>query len=261
VSAELAYRREGGVVHIQLTRPAKRNALTSSMIDELRDAVEAAEAADARVIVLSGGDGFFCAGADIAGYRDAAQDPAVLADFTERAKALCVELTTTRAVVIAAVDGVAMGGGFELVLSADLVIASDRSRFGLPEISLGLIPGWGGTQRLARVFGANRAKYAVLTGEPIPVEAALAAGIVSRVVAPHELERVVDELAAALASRAPLALAAAKAAVTEAIDPQHGEDAGSALETRLLLDLFASADGREGVAAFLDKRTPEFVGR
>jgi hypothetical protein len=171
------------------------------------------------------------------------------------------ERLTARAIVIAAVDGVAMGGGFELVLSADLVIATRRSRFGLPEVTLGLIPGWGGTQRLTRHLGPNRTKRVVLLGEPLTTAEAYEAGIVTHVVPPEELAVFVEEFAAQLATRAPLALAAAKAAITAAVDPTAGGDAGSALETRLLLELFASEDGREGVAAFTEKRGPVFVGR
>ena len=254
-------RRDGAVLFLELARPEKRNAITSEMIDALATAVAGAGSDGTSVIVLSGAPGFFSAGADIAGYQRAAEDPDALADFTARAKALCVALTASRAVVIAAVDGVAMGGGFELVLAADLVIATDRSRFGLPEISLGLIPGWGGTQRLTRSLGPNRTKEVVLLGLPFGVDQARELGIVNRIVAPDELSAAARELAEQLADKAPLALAAAKAAVTAAYDPHHGADTGSALETTHLLELFASEDGREGVAAFIQKRAPHFTGR
>ena len=254
-------RRDGAILYVDIARPEKRNAITSEMIDAMREAVATAQTDGTAVIVLSGVPGFFSAGADIAGYARAAENPAALEDFTARAKSLCVALTSSRAVVIAAVDGIAMGGGFELVLSADLVIASDRSRFGLPEISLGLIPGWGGTQRLTRFLGPNRAKEAILLGAPFTVEHAKRVGIVNRVVAADELLSAVADLAQELARKAPLARAAAKAAVTAAYDPELGADAGAELETHHLLALFASEDGREGVAAFIDKRAPRFVGR
>ena len=254
-------RRDGAVLFLALARPEKRNAITSEMIDALSAAVAGASGDGTTVIVLSGVPGFFSAGADIAGYQRAAEDPDALADFTSRAKALCVALTASRAVVIAAVDGVAMGGGFEIVLSADLVVASDRSRFGLPEISLGLIPGWGGTQRLTRFLGPNRTKESVLLGLPFGVEQAREWGIVNRIVASEELDSTVAELASQLAGKAPRALAAAKAAVTAAYDPEPGTSVGSHLETARLLELFASEDGREGVAAFIEKRVPHFTGR
>lgn len=246
---------------IQLTRPSKRNALTSDMIDAMRDAVAAAEAEGAIVIVISGEPGYFSAGADIAGYRDAAHDPEALSDFTARAKALCVSLTTARAIVVAAVDGVAMGGGFEIVLAADLVVASDRSRFALPEIALGLIPGWGGTQRLTRFLGPNRTKEAVLLGGVMTAAEAHDLGVVNRVVAAGDLDGAVDELVTDLLARAPLALAAGKRAITQSFDAEQGASRGSDLETALLLELFASHDGAEGVAAFVGKRAPRFIGR
>jgi len=254
-------RREPGILFIGLNRPEKRNALNAQMIDGLIAAVESIDLESCSVVVISGVPGYFSAGADISGYRDATTNTASLAEFTDRAKALCRSLTTSGAIVIAAVDGVAMGGGLELVLSADLVVATPSSRFALPEIKLGLIPGWGGTQRLVNYLGPNRAKESILLGEAFGVELAHELGIVNRVVPSDELDTAAADLARSLATRAPLALRAAKAAVNASYDATAGQDRGSGLETELLLELFASEDGREGIAAFVEKRSATFVGR
>lgn len=251
---------DGGALHVRLNRPDKRNALTGDMLDALHAAVDRVEAERLPVLVLSGAAGVFCAGADIASYSGAIDDPDALASFGARAKSLVHRLSRTPAVVVALVDGVAMGGGFELVLAADLVVATDRARFGLPEIRLGLIPGWEGTQRLARHLGPNRAKEAIFLARVLSADQLAAAGLVSRVVAPEDLAEAGEALVAELTAQAPLALAAAKAAVTASIEPDP-ETPGSAFETRALLDLFASHDGREGVEAFVTKRPPAFEGR
>jgi enoyl-CoA hydratase/carnithine racemase len=250
----------GPVLRVQLHRAEKRNALTLEMLDALHAALDRVEAEQLSVLLLSGAEGVFCAGADIATYVDAIDDLDALAAFGARAKSLTHRLSRSPAIIVAAVDGVAMGGGFELVLSADLVVATDRARFGLPEIRLGLIPGWEGTQRLARHLGPHRAKEAILLARVLSAAQLADAGIVTRIVAPEELGAAADELVDALSAQAPLALAAAKAAVTASyeLDPATP---GSDLETRSLLALFASEDGREGVRAFVGKRAPVFRGR
>jgi enoyl-CoA hydratase/carnithine racemase len=248
-----------GIVSVQLNRAEKRNALTAGMIEALIETLNIAQREDAVVVVLRGAPGFFSAGADIAGYRDAVSDPERLAAFTERANELCDRLSGGPHIVIAAVDGLALGGGFELVLASDLVVASSSSQFGLPETALGLIPGWGGTQRLTQRLGPNRTKAIVLTGERIA--AAKADGIVTQLVEPGQADSAATTLAAALAARAPRAVRAAKAAITASYAPVTGSESGGALERRLLLELFASHDGIEGVRAFTEKRPAIFTGR
>lgn len=252
-------RRDGAALHVSLNRPHKRNALNREMLDALHDALDQAEAEGVTVMALNGSEGVFCAGADLGGYADALDDIEALVDFGARAKSLTHRLSQSPVVVVAVVDGVAMGGGFELVLSCDIVLASDRARFGLPEIRLGLIPGWEGTQRLARHIGPNRAKEAIMLARVLPAEDLHQAGLVNDVVAPGDLERYAAEFVADLTAQAPLALAAAKRAITAAVEPEPAS-AGSALETQALLDLFRSADGREGVTAFLQKRAAKFTG-
>lgn len=256
MSHDLVVTTEGAVTSIQLARASKRNAITAGMLDGMASAVATAERAGSAVIVVTGEPGYFSAGADIALYGDSVDDLDALLAFTERANSVCNALAASSAIVVAAVDGVAMGGGFELALASDLVIASDRSRFALPEISLGLIPGWGGTQRLARLIGPTRARHAVLTGAAFDAQRALDLGIVTDVVRADELNAATDRLVAELLGRAPLALAAAKSAIAAA-----GDGAGFATETTLLMSLFDSADGKEGVRAFVEKRPARFTGR
>lgn len=249
-----------GALHVRLDRPEKRNALTREMLDGLHAALDRAEDERLPVMVISASGAAFCAGADIATYADDLDDLDALADFSARAKSLMHRLSTSPTIVVAAVDGIAMGGGFELVLAADLVFASDRARFGLPEITLGLIPGWEGTQRLVRHLGPTRAKEAILTARVLSAAELEAAGLVNAVTTPELLSALADDRVADLVSRAPLALAAAKSAIGASYET-HGRSPGSEEETRSLLALFASADGREGVRAFVEKRAARFEGR
>lgn len=250
----------GGALHVRLDRPEKRNALTRGMLDGLHDALDRAERESTPVMVISATGAAFCAGADIATYVAAIDDLDALADFGARAKSLMQRLSTSPTIVVAVVDGIAMGGGCELVLAADLVYASDRARFGLPEITLGLIPGWEGTQRLVRHLGPTRAKEAILRARVFSAAEMEEAGLLNSVTSPELLPALVDEVVADLVGRAPLALAAAKSAIGASYETD-GRSLGSEEETRSLLALFASADGREGVRAFVEKRAARFEGR
>lgn len=256
--SEIITRTSGRVHQAILHRPDKRNALTAAMIDALHAAVDEAEAAGAAVLVITADGPLFCAGADIAGYRDAVEEPVALRVFTDRARGLCERLARTDMVVVAGVGGTALGGGFELVLAADVVIAVADARFGLPELKLGLIPGWGGTQRLTAQLGAARAKRAILLGDTMTAPELHEAGLIARLVADAaELEETVAEVAQALATGPTAALAAAKHAITAASDG----DAGYRIEREGLLALFGSDDGREGVRAFVEKRPAVWTGR
>ncbi|MFK4790755.1 enoyl-CoA hydratase/isomerase family protein [Microbacterium sp. ZW T5_56] len=256
--SEIVTRTSGRVHHVILHRPDKRNALTAGMIDALHAAVDDAEAAGAAVLVITADGPMFCAGADIAGYRDAAEDPVALRVFTDRARGLCERLTRTDLVVVAGVGGTALGGGFELVLAADIVIAAEGARFGLPELKLGLIPGWGGTQRLTAQLGPARAKRVILLGDTLMAAELHEAGLIARLVADaDELERTVATVAESLAAGPSAALAAAKHAITAAYDAE----AGYRIEREGLLALFGSPDGREGVRAFVEKRPAVWIGR
>lgn len=241
---------QGHVAILRLHRPARRNAISEHMLDALSAALADIERrGDVRCIVLLGSSGFFCAGADIAGYHGATAEQ--LERFTHKALGVVEGLRSSRVPVIAGVDGLALGGGLELVLATDIVVASTRASFGLPETSIGLIPGWRGTVALAESIGTRRAKHAILTGERISAARAEEWGLVASLVADGEADAAALDLAQSIAARAPLAIAAAKRSV---------DAADGATETRELLALFATTDGTEGVAAFVEKRLPVYRG-
>ena len=231
------------------------NAISAAVIAGIREAVQAAVASDdCRVLVITGdGERFFAAGADVSEFATSGA-AGILAG-----QKLTSEIEDCRIPVIAAVNGMAFGGGCEIALSCDLRFASSNARFGQPEIKLGIIPGWGGTQRLPRLIGRTAAMELLLTGDPIDADRALALGLVNAVVAPGELQDKVFELADRVASQAPLAVAAIKQAVHTGIDVPilDALDAERVEFTRV----FDTQDAREGVSAFLEKRPPTWQGR
>lgn len=259
VAPELLVERDGRRLSLVLNRPAARNAVSPGMLDALVAAIDEARGTRTDVLTITGAGGYFCAGADISSYTSPQDRLEELEAFTRTARELCRALETLDAVTVAAVDGPCLGGGFELALACDLVIASDAARFGLPETRLGLVPGWGGTQRLTAAIGAPRTRRLVLTAEAVSAATASDWGIVTRVVAAAELPTVLDRLAEEVLERAPLALAAAKRAIGATAGagwPTHGAE----VETAELMGLFASADGAEGIDAFVAKRPPHFTG-
>ena len=244
---------------IVVNRPDKLNALNRDTLDELTLAfAQAAQDDSVRVVVLMGaGDKAFVAGADIAemsGYT-----PVQAQAFSHAGQRLMSSIERLGKPVIARIQGFALGGGMELAMACHLRVASDKAKFGQPEINLGLIPGFGGTQRLLRLAGRGAALELCLTGTPISAERACALGIVTRVVAPEALDDAVHALADQLAAAAPLAAAAILDAVL-----QGGEmaiDQGLEFETQAFALAFATDDMREGTTAFLHKRKASFVGR
>ena len=238
-----------GVLHVVLNRPRKRNAFDLDMVRSLTRTIDA-RPAGTRAIVLSGGS-FFCAGADISVYGRG--DLGDIGELTRAAGVLVETIATVPVPVIAAVEGMALGGGFEVVLAADLVVAGDTAEFGLPEASLGLIPGWGGTQRLTAQVGARKAKQLIMLGQRLPAALAHALGLVNEVVPAGAGVQRALELATVLAGSSASALAATKDLVSGAERALAYGD-----ERATLMELFISADGVEGVAAFVEKRPADF---
>jgi enoyl-CoA hydratase len=245
-----------GVALVTLDRPQALNALNAALMDELVATLEELDANPAcRCIVLAGGERAFAAGADIKELLH--ETPVSLLDHDRLAAWDRIAALGTP--IVAAVRGYALGGGCELALACDLIVAGDDAQFGQPEIRLGVIPGAGGTQRLARAIGKARAMELILTGRTMSAHEAHAAGLVNRVVpAEATLEAALD-LAAAIAAQPPLALRAAKEAVRLAFELPLS--AGLAFERRAFALLFATEDRREGMEAFVEKRAPRWKGR
>lgn len=250
---------EGAVRTLTINRPDKLNALNRAVLGALGEAMEAASADDAvRVVVLRGaGDKAFVAGADIGEFSD--YTAAQAADLSARGQRLFRRIETLGKPVIAVLDGFALGGGLELAMACTLRVASTAARLGQPEINLGLIPGYGGTQRLARLAGRGVALELCLTGDVIDANRAFELGIVSRLHEPDELEEAVVRLAGKLSEGPPEAMRATIEAVVHGGD--CALDAALEYETRQFALLFGTEDMREGVDAFLNKRKPEFSGR
>ena len=254
--ANILVEQDGGVAVITLNRPKVLNALNRDTMNELADALEAFEHDDAvRCTVLTGNDRAFAAGADVG----------------EMVKAVPVDMLTgyrfqqwdrIRRIskpIIAAVRGFALGGGCELALLCDIVIAGEGARFGQPEINLGIMPGAGGTQRLTRAAGKARAMEIILTGRHVPAAEAYAMGLVTRVVPDEVVLAEAKTLAHVIASKPPVAVRLAKESILKAFDTTL--ETGLDYELKAFYLLFSTEDKNEGIAAFLEKRPPTFKGR
>jgi len=244
-----------GVASLSFNRPDKLNALNREMAGELRQAVEEiAQDPSVRVLVLSGQGRSFMAGADITNF--VGMDPLAARGFAQRAHAVLSRLESLEIPVIAAVHGYALGGGLEVALACDFIYAAAGTKFGLPEITLGFIPGVGGTQRLARLVGRSITKEIIMTGRFLEAEEARTFGLVARVFPEETLLEETEKIAQTLAKKGRMALKAAKQAVDRGADIDLAT--GCSLEIDLFALCFASPDVQEGVRAFLEKRQPVF---
>ncbi len=241
---------------IRLNRPKVLNALNGTLLKELALALETFDADDdIGALVVTGNEKAFAAGADIREMAEASAVEMLKSDFIPTFD----RIRGIKKPVIAAVSGWALGGGSELALSCDMIIASETAKFGQPEINIGVIPGAGGTQRLAKAVGKALAMEMVLNNRTLNASEALAHGIVNRVVPVGNLLHEALALAAEIAARAPLAVQFGKEAVNQAFESSLSE--GLAAERRAFNFLFASEDQKEGMAAFVDKREPQWKGR
>ncbi len=248
--------RIGAVGVVTLNRPKVLNALSPGLIDELGDALAELDGdADIGAAVLTGGPRVFAAGADIGDMAERSAVEQVLRDQTGR----WTRVTAFTKPLIAAVNGYALGGGCELALMCDLIVAGDSARFGQPEINLGIIPGAGGTQRWPRTVGKYVGMEINLGGSPLGAQRAYQLGLVNKVVPAEVTVRVAVNLAAQLAAKPPLALRMAKEAVNAALETPLSQ--GLAVERKNFYFLFATEDQKEGMRAFLEKRKGQFKGR
>ena len=247
---------DGHVATLTLNRPKALNALSPELIDALIAALAACDADDQiRVILLTGGPRVFAAGADIKAMVEATP----MEMLTRRSIERWARVAATRKPIIAAVSGYALGGGCELAMMCDIIVASETAQFGQPEINLGVIPGAGGTQRLTRALGPYRAMELILTGATISADEARQHGLVNYVVPVEGLLAEAMRLAQLIASKPPLAAQLAKEAVRAAAETTLRE--GLALELRNFFLLFDTQDQKEGMRAFVEKRKPQFTGR
>lgn len=247
-----------GVGVLTFNRPKALNALNVSTLDEVSDVIGRARSDDSiRVIVMTGaGEKAFVAGADITGFKSMNSLQARL--FAEQGQDLFFRIEQLPKPVIACVNGFALGGGCELAMACDFIYASDKARFGQPEINLGLIPGFGGTQRLSRLVGRAKAKELCMTGEMIDAQQAKALGLVAKVFAADQLVDETMKVARTFAQRSAGVLRSLKKVIDSGADIDLRN--GCALEAEAFGVCFGSEDMQEGVSAFLEKRKPEFKG-
>jgi enoyl-CoA hydratase len=254
----IIYEVKEGIATITFNRPKALNALNGALLKELSQALDEIGAdEDIRVLILTGaGDKSFVAGADIS--ELATFDSLKAKSFARIGHDIINKLQVLPITVIAAVNGFALGGGTEIAIACDFIYASENAKFGQPEINLGVIPGFGGTQRLPRLIGSNMAKELILTGKMISAAEALQLGLVNKVVAPDTLIEEVMKTAGVIATKGKVSLREAKQAVNKGLNVDLAT--GCSIEIDAFSLCYASSDAKEGTAAFLEKRPAEFKG-
>ena len=255
----LLYEEREGIGIITINRPDKLNALNKELLGELRGLIEGVKSnGQIRVVILTGsGEKAFAAGADIGEIAELGLTNAFA--FSRDLQQVTNEIEGLGKPVIGGINGLALGGGFELALACHLRIFSENAKMGLPEVGLGAIPGMGGTQRLPRIIGKTRALWTILTGEMIDAESGLRMGLANKVVPPANLMGACLEVAKTLLKKGPLAVSLALQAVNSGLE--MGQTEGLTLESTLMTIACASEDKSEGIKAFLEKRKPSFKGR
>ena len=248
--------RENAIAIIQLNRPSVLNALNFELMAELVKALEALDDDDTvNVIIITGGEKAFAAGADLKEMSQATPVDLIISRRFE----LWDRIRKTAKPIIAAVSGYCLGGGNELAMNCDIIIASENAVFGQPEVNVGIMPGAGGTQRLTKTVGKMKAMEMILTGRTISAEEAHRSGLVSKVVPVKSLMAETKKMANEIASKPPISIRTAKQAILRATDTTL--EVGVEYERRLFYTLFATEDAREGMRAFLEKRKPVFKGK
>lgn len=249
-----------GVWTLTINRPESLNALNSVVLNEMGEALRQIgemHYTNARALIITGsGAKAFVAGADIKELADLNEEQAL--QFALRGQSVFHELSLLKIPVIAAVNGFALGGGCELALACDFIYASENAKFGLPEVSLGLIPGFAGTVRLSRAVGGRRAKELTYSGQMISAQEALDYGLVNKVVPAENLMAEVQKTVDQILAKAPIAVGAAKISINQAWDMDI--DSAQKNEARIFAELFHTADVKEGTKAFMEKRKPQFHG-
>ena len=246
-----------GVAVLTLNRPEVRNALDFVTWDEIRAGMRALRDDNSvHVIIITGAGGkAFASGADIRALHARTVGEQMCSETND----ILYEISSHKKPVIAAIDGYALGGGCELAMACDIRVASEKAKFGQPEVNLGIIPGFGGTQRLPRLIGKGMAKYLIMTGEHISAQEALRIGLVQKVVAPEELTAEAERIAKLIVSKAPVAVRMAKCAVNVAENTDMAS--GVAYEAEAYTTCFQASDRVEGMTAFLEKREASFQGK
>lgn len=254
----LKYEKKDGIAYVTASRPKALNAISTKMLDELQQVfTEISNDSDIRVVIFTGEGKAFIAGADIA--EMAAMTGVEGYEAIKRGSKIISTIESMDKPVIAAINGFALGGGCELAMACDIRIASEKARFGQPEVGLGIIPGFGGTQRLPKLVGKGMGKYLIMTGDHVMADEALRIGLVEKVVSPEELMPTCEAIAKKIISNAPIAIRAAKAVINNGI--MLDTAAAVALESESFGAVFGSEDRVEGMKAFLEKREAKFTNK
>lgn len=250
---------DGGLAQITINRPKELNALNRATMLELDDAIKSLvdDQSVGALIITGGGEKAFVAGADISEMVD--MGPLQAKEWSRLGQQVFSRIENFPRPVIAAINGFALGGGCELAMACDIRLASEKAKFGQPEVNLGIIPGFAGTQRLTRLVGKGQAKIIIFSGDIISAEEALRIGLVDKVVAAEELMAFAKTLASKIMTKAPLAIGQAKTAINKGIEMDS--ELAFVFEAETFGMCFTSADQKEGMRAFLEKRKPTFGGK